>query len=49
MEIFHNEEKDKRTESEYMSYQYKDKKYKQFKIESSSSSDVYADPHTKNY
>ena len=32
-----------------MSYQYKDKKYKQFKIESNSSSEVYGDPHTKNF
>ena len=49
MERFQNEEKDKRIESEDMSYQHKDKKSKQFKMESSSSSEVYGDPHKKNY
>ena len=32
-----------------MLYQHKNKKSKQFKIESSSSSEVYGDPHKKNY
>ena len=49
MEIFQNEEKDKQIESEDMLYQHKNKKSKQFKIESSSSSEVYDDPHKKNY
>ena len=49
MERFQNEEKDKRTESEDMPYQHKNKNSKQFKIESSSSSEVYGDPHKKNY
>ena len=49
MKIFQNEEKDKRTESEDMCYQHKDKKTKQFKIESISSSEVYGDSHKKNY
>ena len=49
MERFQNEEKDKWTESENMPYQHKDKKTKQFKIESSSSSEVYGDPHKNNY
>ena len=49
MERFQNEEKDKRTESEDMPYQHKDKKTKQFKIKRSSSSEVYGDPHKKNY
>ena len=35
MERFHNEEKYKWTESKDMVYQHKDKKTKQFKIESS--------------
>ena len=48
MENFQNEEKDKRTEYEDMPYQHKNKKSKQFKIESSSSSEVYGDPHKKN-
>ena len=48
MENFQNEEKDKRTESKDMSYQHKNKKSKQSKIESSSSFDIYGDPH-KNY
>ena len=49
MERFQNEEKDKRTESEDIPYQHKDKNTKQFKIESSSSSEVYGDSHKKNY
>ena len=49
MEIFQNEEKDKRTEFEDMPYQHKDKRTKQFKIKSSSSSEVYGYPHKKNY
>ena len=32
-----------------MPYQHKDKNTKQFKIESSSSSEVYGDPHKRNY
>ena len=32
-----------------MPYQHKDKNTKQFKIESSSSSEVYGDSHKKNY
>ena len=47
MERFQNEEKYKRTESEDMPYQHKDKNSKQFKIESSSSSKVYGDPHKR--
>ena len=49
MERFQNEEKDKRTESKDMLYQHNNKKYKHIKIESSSSSKVYGDPHKKNY
>ena len=49
MERFQNEEKDKRTEFDDMPHQHKDKKTKQFKIESSSSSEVYGDPDKKNY
>ena len=49
MERFQNEEKDKWAEFEDMPYQHKYKNYKQFKIESSSSSEVYGDPHKKNY
>ena len=49
MERFQNEENDKRIESKYISYQHKDKKNKQFKIKNSSSSEVYGDPHKKNY
>ena len=49
MEIFHTKEKDKTTESEDMCYQHKDKKTKQIKIKSSSSSEVYGDSHKQNY
>ena len=49
MEIFQNEEKDKRTESEYMPYQHKYKKTKQVKDESISSSEVYGDKHNSHY
>ena len=49
MENFQNEEKDKRTELEDMPYQHKNKKSKQSKFESSSSSEIYGDPHKKNY
>ena len=49
MERFQNEEKYKRTKSEDMPYQHKDKKSKQIKIESSSSFEVYGNPHKKNY
>ena len=45
MERFQNEEKDKWTKSKDMPYQHKYKKTKQFKIESSSSSEVYGDSH----
>ena len=48
MEKFQNEEKYKRTESEDMPYQHKNKKSKQSKIESSSSSEIYGDLHKKN-
>ena len=41
MERFHTEGKDKRTESEDMGYQHKDKKTKQVKNKSISSSKVY--------
>ena len=40
MERFHTEGKDKRTESEDMGYQHKDKKTKQVKNKSISSSEV---------
>ena len=49
MERFHNEEKDKIIESKDMGYQNKDKNTKQFKIESSSSSEVYGDSHKQNF
>ena len=49
MERFQNEEKYKRTESKDMPYQHKDKKTKQIKIESSSSSEVYGDSHKQNF
>ena len=44
MEIFQNEQKDKQTESEDMPYQHKNKKIKQTKNDSSSSSEVFGDP-----
>ena len=49
MEIFQDEEKGKRTESEDLPYQHKDKKTKQFRIESSSSSEVYGDSHKQKF
>ena len=49
MERFHTEEKDKRTESEDMGYQHKDKKTKRVKNESSSSSEVYGDLHKQKF
>ena len=49
MENLQNEEKDKWTEYEDMTYQHKNKKSKQSRIESSSSSEIYGDPHKKNY
>ena len=49
MENFQNEEKDKQTGYEDMTLQHKSKKSKQSKIESSSSSKIYGDPHRKNY
>ena len=48
MERFQNEEKDKPTKFEDMPYQHKDKKSKHIKIESSSSYEIYGDPHKKN-
>ena len=48
MERFHTEGKDKRTKSEDIGYQHKDKKTKQVKNESSSSSEVYGDLHKQN-
>ena len=49
MEIFHTKGKVKRTESEDMGYQHKDKNTKQVKKESSSSSKVYGDLHKQNF
>ena len=49
MEKFQNEENDKWAGSEDMSYQHKSKKSKQSKIQISSSSEIYGDPHRKNY
>ena len=49
MENFQNEEKDKRTESEDIPYQHKNKNYRQSKFKSSSSFEIYGDPHKKNY
>ena len=48
IEIFHTKGKDKRTESKDMGYQHKDKKTKQVKNESSSSSEGYGDLHKQN-
>ena len=49
MERFHTEGKDKRSELEDMGYRHKDKKTKQIKNESSSSSEVYGDSHKQNF
>ena len=49
MERFHTEGKGKRTESEDICYQHKDKKNKQVKNKSSSSSEVYGDLHKQNF
>ena len=49
MEKFQIEEKNKRIESEDMPYQHKNKKSKQSKIEGSSSSEIYGDPHKRNH
>ena len=49
MEKFQSEGKDKQIGSENTSYNHKSKNSKQSKIESSSSSDIYDDPHRKNY
>ena len=49
MEKFQSEEKDKHIGSEDMSYQQKDKKSKQSKIESSLSAEIYGDSHRKNH
>ena len=48
MENFQIEEKYKQIGSENISYQHKSKKSKQFKIESSSSFEIYGDSHRKN-
>ena len=48
MEKFLNEEKDKQTGYEEISYQHKSKKSKQYKIESSQSSEIYGDSHKQN-
>ena len=49
MERFHHEEKYKRSKSEGMGYQHKDKKTKQLIIKSSSSSEVYGDSYKQNF
>ena len=49
MERFHTEGKDNKTDSEDMGYQHKDKKTKQVKNESGSSSEVYGDLHKQNF
>ena len=49
IEKFQNEEKDKQIEFEDIPYQHKNKKSKQSKVESSSSSEIYGNPHRKNY
>ena len=48
MKNFQNEEKDKQTRSEDMSYNHRSKNSKQSKIESSSSSEIYGDSHRNN-
>ena len=48
MEKFQNEEKEKRTGSEDMSYQHKRKMSKQSKFKISLSSEIYGDSHRKN-
>ena len=49
IEIFHSEGKDNITESEDMGYQHKNKKNKQVKNESISSSEVYGDSHKQKF
>ena len=49
IERFHTEGKGKRTESEDIGCQHKDKKTKQVKNESSSYSEVYGDLHKQNF
>ena len=49
MEKFQSEGKDKQIGSENTSYQHKSKKFKQSKIEISSSSEIYGDSHRKNH
>ena len=49
IEIFHTEGKGKRTEFEDIGYHHKDKKTKQVKNKSSSSSEVYGDKHNSHY
>ena len=48
IEIFHTEGKGKRTKSEDIRYRHKDKKTKEVKNESNSSSEVYGDLHKQN-
>ena len=48
-ERFHTEVKGKRTESEDIGYQHKNKKTKQVKNEISSSYEVYGDLHKQNF
>ena len=49
IERFHTEGRGKRIEFEDIGYQHKDKKTKQVKNESSSSSEVYGDLHKQNF
>ena len=49
IERFHTDGKDKRTESEDIGYQHKDKNTKQVKNESISSSKVYGDLHKQKF
>ena len=49
IERFHTEGKGKRTETEDIGYQHKDKKTKQVKNGSISSFEVYGDKHNSHY
>ena len=49
LETNQNEGKDKQIGPDNISYQYKNKKSKHSKIESSSSSEIYGDLHRKNH
>ena len=49
IEIFYTKGDSKKTESEDIGYQHKDKKTKQVKNESSSSCEVYGDSHKQNF